>query len=144
MQNVPEWITIALAFVSAVGVGGWLMETYKRRFPTPQEKINLKSSDADFVRKYTDAQVAQLELTKQIQVLVDEKTRQLENMLVQRELVHAQQVENFIKRLADETALKEDYYDQLKDARLEVAYWKKLYEDLQGRPGNRQDEYHIT
>lgn len=142
MQEVPEWITLVLAFVSAVGLGGWLMEAYKRRYPTPQEKMNLKTSSADFVKKYTDAQVAQLELTKQIQVLVDEKTHQLENILVQRELVHAQQVENFIKRLADETALKEDYYDQLKDARHEVAYWKKLYEELQRRYESRQDEHH--
>lgn len=141
MENVPYWITPLLAFVSAIGMGGWLMEAYKRRYPTQQEKMNLKSSGADFVKKYTDAQVAQLELTKQIQVLVDEKTRELENILVQRELVHAQQVESFIKRLADETALKEDYYDQLKDARLEVAYWKKLYEELQRKYENRHDDH---
>lgn len=137
MQKVPEWITILLAFISTIGLGGWLMEIYRRKYPSTIEKLNIKNSKTDFVQKYTDAQLAHLELSKQIQVLVDEKTRQLENILVQRELVHAQQIESFIKKLSEETALKEEYYEQLKDAREEVAYWKNLCEELKRKYENQ-------
>jgi len=137
MQKVPEWITILLAFISTIGLGGWLMEIYRRKYPSTIEKLNIKNSKTDFVQKYTDAQLAHLELSKQIQILVDEKTRQLENILVQRELVHAQQIESFIKKLSEETALKEEYYEQLKDAREEVAYWKNLCEELKRKYENQ-------
>lgn len=137
MQKVPEWISILLAFISTIGLGGWLMEIYRRKYPSTIEKLNIKNSTTDFVQKYTDAQLAQLELSKQIQILVDEKTRQLENILVQRELVHAQQIESFIKKLSEETALKEEYYEQLKDAREEVAYWKNLCEELKRKYENQ-------
>jgi hypothetical protein len=137
MQKAPEWLTILLAFISAMGLGGWFMEVFRRRYPTPQEKLNVKNAKADFAKKYTDARLAHLELSKEIQALVDEKTRQLENILVQRELVHAQQIESFIKRLAEETAHKEEYLEQLKDARKEVDYWKGLYEELQKKYESR-------
>jgi mevalonate kinase len=131
MQKVPEWITILLAFFSALGLGGWLMELYRRKYPTDIEKLNIKNSKAEFIKKYTDAQLAHLELSKEVQEMVDQKTKQLENILVQRELVHAQHIESFIKKLAEETARKEEYIEQLKDAHKEVIYWKGLYEELQ-------------
>lgn len=136
MQKASEWLTILLTFISALGLGGWLMEIFKRKYPTNLEKINIKNSNVDFIKKYTDAQLAHLELTKEVQALVDEKTKQLENILVQRELIHAQQIESFIKRIAAETARKEEYLEQLKDARKEVAYWKGLYEEIQHKYEN--------
>lgn len=137
MQKVPEWITMLLAFFSAVGLGGWLMELYRRKYPSYLERLNIKNSKAEFIKKYTDAQLAHLELSKEVQELVDQKTKQIESILVQRELVHAQHIESFIKKLAGETARKEEYIEQLKDARKEVVYWKNLYEELQKKYENK-------
>jgi hypothetical protein len=115
----------------SIGLGGGLIsEIYKRKNPTALEKVQLKTGNAGFIKAHTEAQLAHIELTHELQKMVDEKTAHIEEILVRRELEHSQQMESMIKKLAEETARAEDYWEQLKDAKKQVAYWRTQYDDL--------------
>lgn len=118
----------------ALGGGGWIYEHYKRKHPSQLEKASMDKSTAEVIKTYAEAELKGVELTEKLQRWIEEKvhekTAQLQEHMVRRELECSKQIEAFIKKLADETAMKEDYWDQLKDARAEVAYWKREYELL--------------
>lgn len=121
---------IILTLVSLGVGGGWIWEHYKRKHPTELERAHTRQADANFVKAHTEAQLAHIELSHELQRMVDEKTAHIEEILVKREMEHAHVVENLLKKLAEETARAEDYWEQLKDAKRETAHWKGQYEAL--------------
>lgn len=130
-------LAIILGAIAAFSGGGWFWEAWKRKHPNALERATMQSANADIAKTYAEAKMVELSLGAQMQELidqkVDEKVAALEEMMVRRELECSKQLANFIKRLAEEVAQKEDYWEQLKDARQEVAYWQGLYNELKGR-----------
>lgn len=138
-----ETLTILFGSGFTVAVGGWLWEAWKRKHPTEMERSQLRASNADFVKTYSDATAVHLELREHVKNMVAEETESLRKILVERELTHAQQIESFVKSLAAEKELKEDYWKQfketqeaLKQAREEVVYWETLYKELKTKYEN--------
>lgn len=129
-------MTTSEIIISSVGLlfgGGWLWEAWKRKHPSELERSAINTSNATFSKVYAEAQMVNIELREELQKMVDEKTEHIEELLVKREIEHAQATERLIKKLAEETARAEDYWEQLKDAKKEVAYWKSQYEEIKNR-----------
>ncbi len=133
----PQWLIISLAVVAALGFGTItstiVIDWWKRKYPSAQDKQELSRTKIDFLKTYNDAQFVHLKLNDTLQKMVDEKTEQLQEILVRREMEHSQQIEGFVKKLAEETTRAEDYWQQLKDAKADAAYWKKMYEELKAK-----------
>lgn len=134
----PDWIVTALAIISGLGVGGWILEIVKKRLNRKNDEANLRKSNMDFHNVYADAKYVEYQLTEQLQKMVDEKTERLQDILIKREMEHAEQVDYYIKKLAEEIKQKDSFASELREALEEIRALQKRVKELEDHNGNHK------
>jgi methyl-accepting chemotaxis protein len=131
----PDWVITGL-FSTALGiVGFYLNDLIKSKRSKKQDDATLNKTQAEFSKIYTDSQFLHIQLTDKLEQLVNEKTEKLQDILVKREMEHAEQVDYYIKKLAEEIKQKEAFAKELGEAMKEIQQLKKRVQELENLNG---------
>ncbi len=103
--------------LGVLGLREMAPEVYRRIFPTKEQKLK---SQNDFAGTINTAIEIGKQLDDKLEKLVSEKTKDLENILMRRELEYKIQIENYSKRIYDGNEMIQELQIELKTAQTQI------------------------